>query len=424
MRHQGYKKDLDPGKYARPVAAFIRFYAYLRRLFAEFRHDHCFVRASSLAYNTLLAMVPLLAFVFSLLASFADLSQIQEQLKVFLLELFLPTRQEEIIAYLDRFVANAGTLGTVGLLIFALTSILLLNTINENINAIWGSKSRRNFISKFTTYTSVIIFGSLLISTSFALTRSIRNIFNIGNPAAGFLMNLAIQVSPLILIFLTFLLIIVVVPAARINVASACLGAGIGSLLWNITKVLFVQGTNYVMRTSVMYGSLASIPIFLVWLYLTWLIILLSLEITFLHQYRGNPWTGRNLSSMEPMERLSLGLEVFFTVAEGFHTGARPPSVIELARSYSMTLEDARNLIDLFQEAGLVYPIRSKETRYTPSKPLESISLKEVILVLFGTPRLKASTASMDIVHGMFHQAVETVGSMTVRDALEKRIGK
>lgn len=416
-------RNLDPDKYREPLAFFIKAADYFHRLFHEFKDDHCPVRASSLAYNTLLALVPLLAFVFSLFTAFGNLVQIQEQLQRFLVDMLLPAKQEEIMAYLDQFINNTSALGVVGLLIFAVTSILLLNNINENINAVWGSKSRRNFLSNFTTYTSVIIFGSLLIAVSFALTRSIRNIFNLGNPAAGFLLNLTIRISPFLFIFLTLLLIMMIVPAARVNFSSACIGACCGSLLWNISKVIFVEGTNYVLRASVMYGSLAAIPIFLVWLYLTWLIILLSLEVTFLHQYRKNPWTGRNLSTMEPAERMAFGLDLFFFIADRFKKGQKPPTVSEMARTYSVTLENIRFLVELFQEAGFVHPVRAGETGFIPARPLDAIRARDVAETLFGsiTPDSGAAASTTSIVNRLFATALDSLDNLTIEAALKAR---
>ena len=413
----------DPEKYREPLAFLIRSWVYLQHLFREFQNDHCLVRASSLAFNTLLALVPLLAFVFSLFTAFGNLGQIQEQLQRFLIELFLPAKQEEIMDYLVRFINNTSALGAVGLLIFAVTSILLLNTINENINAVWGSKSRRNFVSKFTTYISVIIFGSLLIAVSFVLTRSIRNIFNLGDPTSGFLVQAAIQVSPFIFIFLTFLLIILVVPAAGISFFSACIGAAVGSLLWNLSKVIFVKGTNYVLRASVMYGSLAAIPIFLVWLYLTWLIILLSLEITFLHQYRGTPWTARNLAAMEPGEQMVFGLDLYFFIADRFRKGLPPPSVAEMAVVFSVTLENIHYLIELFQRSGFIHPVRANETGYIPSKPLNTIKVKEIAEALFGISAAGSGrdSPSYSIISSLFRSALSSVEKTSVEDVLSDK---
>jgi len=423
MKRRRILRELDAGKYRQPIGFFIQAGSYLHRLFHEFQDDHCLVRASSLAFNTLLALVPLIAFVFSLFTAFGNMVQIQEQLQRFLLEMFLPAKQEEILAYLDQFISNTSTLGAVGLLIFAVTSILLLNTINENINAVWGSTSRRNFLSKFTTYTSVIIFGSLLISVSFALTRSIRTIFHIGDPTSSFILNLAIRVSPFLFIFLTFLLIIEVVPAARISFSSACLGTCIGSLLWNFTKVIFVKGTNYVVRASIMYGSLAAIPIFLFWLYLTWLIILLSLEITFLHQYRKSPWTGRNITAMEPAEQMSFGLDLFFYIADRFRKGLRPPTVMEMAGAFSVTIENVRYLVELFRESGFIHPVRAAETGYIPSRPLGSIRVSELAETLFGIRSLETggNSPSQAMVSRFFRSAFHSLETGSVEKVLEAR---
>ncbi|MCK5199793.1 MAG: YihY family inner membrane protein, partial [Spirochaetales bacterium] len=248
-----------------------RLIKFILRLSKEFKRDKCFIRASSLSYTSLLALVPLTALSFSLFTAFDTFSGVKESVQRSIVNLLVPTRQDEFMVYIDQFLDNSKTMGIIGLLLFAVTSIMLLNRISESFNAIWGSKNRRSFIGKFTSYSSVIVFGTLFIGTSFTITAPIRNFLN-GFPEIQFIIRWFFVLSPSIFIFFTFLLMITAIPAGMVKIKSSFLGAFIGTVLWGLARGAFTEGASYVIRMSKIYGSLAVIPIFLFWLYLIWII--------------------------------------------------------------------------------------------------------------------------------------------------------
>src|SRR6056297_535993 len=253
--------------YTQRVLHFLRFF------WKELDNDNCILRAGSLAFSTLLALVPLTAFVFSLLTGFGAFETVRTQLQDFLFRFLIPTQSESALVYIERFIENSRALGVVGLLIFAITSIFLLNGISTNINAIWASASRVGFIRKFMMYLAVIVIGSLLVGASFTLSINLQN-FASGYPDFSAVMKVLLQAAPTLFTFIVIWLMVFAVPSAKVSFRSSVLGAATGTLLWEIARFLFIDGTNYVMRISIIYGSLAAIPIFLVWLALNWLIIL------------------------------------------------------------------------------------------------------------------------------------------------------
>ncbi|MDZ7793993.1 MAG: YihY family inner membrane protein [Spirochaetia bacterium] len=162
--------------YSQQVLHFFRFF------WKELDNDNCILRAGSLAFSTLLALVPLTAFVFSLLTGFGAFETVRTQLQDFLFRFLIPTQSESALVYIERFIENSRALGVVGLLIFALTSIFLLNGISTNINAIWASTSRVSFIRKFMMYLAVIVIGSLLSQGPVSLSALIFKILPPGIP--------------------------------------------------------------------------------------------------------------------------------------------------------------------------------------------------------------------------------------------------
>ena len=257
----------EPEYFKQPLRLLSRLYHFIRRVYQEFIRDNCPIRASGLAYSSLLALVPLAAFLFSLFTAFGSFKEITELVEGFIINQLIPTRQADLIAYLNQFIENSKTLGVVGLLLFAITSVSLLNSINANLNAVWGSPSRRSFVGKFAIYTSVIVVGSLLVSVSISISSNLRKYFSLRELANTNLFNqLLVRLSPSLFMFLAIVLMVILIPQGKVRAKSALIGGITGTLLWEFVRFWFLYLTNVVFRFSVIYGSIAFIPIFLFWI--------------------------------------------------------------------------------------------------------------------------------------------------------------
>ena len=343
------------------------------RTVKEYDRDQCTARASSLAFSTLLAVVPLTAFVLSLLTAF--------DLQNFLVEVLLPTRQDEFKALIQQFVDNSQALGTVGLILFAITSLNLINNISRNLNALWGSRPRNNYLGKFSVYTSTLIFGTMFLAVSFTGRKFISAFLPFqGHP----LWSMLLLLLPSLFMFFTFLLLIVAVPRARVKARYAATGALVGVVFWELAKAGFVSGSNYVLRASIMYGSLAVIPIFLFWLYIMWMIILGATELTYCLQYKNYPGTGETYEKLPPARRIFLGIRVYLAAASAFRNGDAPPSLFKISSRLGLSPGDAAAVASLFEEAGLLHTLGRRGDRLIPSRPLDSVTFKELIGCLLG----------------------------------------
>ena len=363
----------------------------MRQVFVEFQRNQCLNRASGLAFASLIALVPLSALLFSLFSALGSFSDLLENLQRFLIQQLLPASQEEIMVYVRRFVENTRALGVVGLLFFLITSIFLLGTIQNNFNAVWGSRMRGAPLGKLVTYASVLIVGSFLISIGLNLTGALRSVaVGLSLPDIQKTVPFLLGIFPSLFIFLALLLMIRFIPSGFVHTGSALLAAAVGAVLWEAARRIFFLWVTYVIRLSIMYGSLAAIPIFLIWLYVAWTIVLVSLEIAYVHQHWRRSGSGKRREDMSPAETMLFGLEVYLAIAGRFLRGETPPSCAELARQLSAAEPDVRHFVDKFSSKNLLLRTGKNQARLVPARSLEAIPLQVLIQTLLGSPVLSA----------------------------------
>jgi len=242
----------------------------LRHVWAHFKEDRCLEEAASLGYTSLLSLVPLLAVVFGIIAAFPVFNEWSEMLQSFIFDNFMPSTGEQIVPYIDKFLSSVSRLTLPGMLALLATALLLLNRIEAAFNRIWRVAKGRTLLNRVVMYWAVLTLVPLLIAAGVAFSaQSVLGFLGDGesmNPAAYrivmFLMGWAV-----------FTLMFLVVPNRSVQVRHALSGAFLSAVLFEIAKtafVAYVSNTNY----AVIYGALATIPIFLFWIYLVWAVIL------------------------------------------------------------------------------------------------------------------------------------------------------
>ena len=405
----------------RDEALIKRFAGFLARLLSVFNQDQCAVRASGLAFATLLALVPLTALLFSLFSALGTFSGIVESLQTLIVRMLVPTQQEEIIKYVSQFVENTRPLGVVGLLFFLATSVLLLIAIQNTFDAVWGSRARTNPLRRFVTYASILIVGSFLASIIFNLVGMLNPFTEKLFPGNRVAVNdFLLGVLPPLLVFVALFLLIRFIPSGRVITASALLGAAVGAVLWEVSRIVFIIWITYVIKLSIIYGSLAVIPIFLIWLYLAWMIVLLSIEVTYVHQHRKHFWQGTPVAELQPAEILQCGFELFLFIARNFHQGAAAPTAEKLADELALTVRDIKFLTDRFAAGNLIITTGERKRRFVPSRGLDSISAEDVLVSLLGSLKRQDDfkLPSFPLYQQIVDAALESVRGKSIRDIL------
>jgi membrane protein len=360
----------------------VRVVQFLAVTWTQFKGDRVIIRASGLAYATLLAAVPLVAVGFALFPAFGAFDDVKQKVQDFLFDQLLPTSHEEILAYFNQFTEGASRLGLIGFLFLVFAAVLLLDNIESNFNQIWHVTARRKLVAKITAYTSVLVFGTLLIGASLTISARIKAALFRGllfDP--GTLQRLGSWLFPMALSVLAFLLMYLVVPFTRVRFRSALLGAAVGGILWEVSKNFFATSVGQSVRYSTIYGSLATIPIFLIWLYVTWILVLLGLEVAFTSQHFAALVRTRSLAGRAGGDRVSTALHLYALIAKRFHRGGEPPTIDELAQRFLLSTASVESHVDRLVRAGLARHVEtsSGDDGVMPARSLSEVEVAQVI---------------------------------------------
>jgi membrane protein len=243
-----------------------------RHVWTHFQQDHCFEEAASLGYTSLLAMVPLLAVVFGIVSVFPVFEEWSNSLQAFIFRNFLPESGEQIVPYINTFLDSVSGLTLPGTITLILTALLLMVRIEVAFNRIWRVDRNRTLTNRIVMYWAILTLGPLLIAAAVAL--SAEQLFG----ASGFLGELPSwmnEAGSFLLTWLLFTLFFILVPNRSVGIRHALAGALLTTVLFSLARAGFVA---YVSNASynVIYGALATVPLFLFWLYLVWIVILLG----------------------------------------------------------------------------------------------------------------------------------------------------
>ena len=382
MRVIDYLHRLDLRDLPRWERAPVRVLQFAQATWGQLNREKVLIRASGLAYSSLLAAVPLAVVIFAMFSAFGAFDDVKQKVQDFLFSQFLPTSQNEILAYFNQFMEGASRLGLLGFLFFVFAAILLLDNIESNFNDIWRVTIRRRFIAKITSYTSVLVFGTLFLGASITISARIRAaLFRDVHFDLGPLETLGTWIFPWSLSFLAFLLMYKVIPFTRVRFRSALLGAVAGSILWEVGKNLFANSIGQSVRYSTIYGSLAVVPIFLIWLYITWIIVLLGLEIAFTHQHFAALVRSKAAGGRDDCDRVPIGLQLYTLIAQRYHQGKDPPTSDELSRRFLVATGSVDSHLERLVSAGLalMVAVGSAEEGVVPARSLADVRVADVI---------------------------------------------
>ncbi len=343
------------------------------------------LRAMGLVYTTLLSIVPLLAVSFSVLKGFGAHNNNQlEQLLTSLLEP-LGENGEQVTQQILSFVDNmkVGVLGSLGLLLLIFTVLSLVKKIESAFNYTWRISNTRNIFQRFSNYLSVILIGPLLLFTAAGINASFNSSTIVTKIASiepfGSMLILFGEVMPYVLTTITFTLIYVLIPNTKVRLKSALYGAVITTILWKVVGTIFtsfiVNSTNY----TAIYSGFAILIIFMIWIQVSWLIVLTGASISYYHQ---NP---DRISKQSQIIRLScrlrekLALTVMQLIASSFHHNETPWTSRALAKKTGISEQALTLVLSSLTANKLLISTGENNRGFLPSQSLENITLDMVL---------------------------------------------
>lgn len=243
-------------------------------------HERCFRVAAALAFTTILALVPLVTVVFSMLSLFPVFEQWATQAENFIYQNFVPTAGDMIKAYLHQFSGKAGKLTAFGLAFLFISSLLLLATIEDAFNDIWRVHRGRPFMQRVLIYWAVLTLGPILIVTSLSVSSYlISDSVLSSRPLVAGVFSSALKGLPWLLAMLAFVFFYNTIPNRDVRFRDALAGGVVAAVLFEIAKHAFAYYILHFNSYQLVYGALATIPIFLVWVYLSWLVVLIGAHV-------------------------------------------------------------------------------------------------------------------------------------------------
>ncbi len=252
---------------------------YLKYLFVRFKEDRIILYSGYLSYVTLLSMVPLFAVTFSALSLFPVFQEWRGELESFVFKNFVPTLGEAIQGYFVRFVENATKMTPVGLVILILLALLLIYSIDHTLNHIWRVRKNRRLIVSFSIYWVILTLGPVLIGTSLLTTSYLLSLTGFEENTLLAVRKSFLESLPYLASFSSFLLLYLVVPNTSVHFWSALSGAMIAAILFELSKSAFALYFTHFPIYQAIYGALAVIPLLFIWVYVSWVVILVGAQV-------------------------------------------------------------------------------------------------------------------------------------------------
>jgi membrane protein len=344
------------------------------------------LRAMSLVYTTLLSLVPLLALSFSVLKAFGVYNQIQPLLLTFLEP--LGEKGAEITQRIIQFIQNmnVGVLGSVGLALLIYTAVSLVHKIEESFNFIWHIAQTRRFGERFSRYLTMLMVGPILVFSAVGITASVMSTEVVRSVVAiepfGQLAYAVGRLVPYLLVIGAFTFAYVFIPNAKVRLGPALVGGLIGGILWQTAGWAFAAFVASSAKYTAIYSSFAILILFMIWLYLSWLILLFGASVAFYYQHpeylvaRG----GEPQLSNRMRERLALG--TMSLIAGRFIHGKPPLAALELSRLLRTPLNAVQGMLDTLERNALVAVNAGDPPSYLPARDVSLIPVRHLLEVV------------------------------------------
>lgn len=379
-----WHRERFPEGAPRPVGRAIILVARTLYVIASgFGRERLRMQAAALTYVTLLSLVPALAVVFSLFTAFGGLEDVGERLETFVMDALAVNKQGPVQEYLNRFIegANAGQLGAIGTIFLFFAVIALLSDIERSFNDIWGVSRGRSFLQRLQVYWPLVTVGPILFGLSFSFTAALaasEEVQAVEDALLGFRVVGNLASYGLVCLFFSF--VYQIVPNTSVRWQSALVGGVVGGSLWVLAQQLYAVFATRAITYSAIYGSLSAIPLFIIWVYVSWLVALLGAATTFAVQ------SAKTFEPERPVtqeEKEHVAVQLAMAVALRYSEGRGPSPSQDLIDQAGVPPRVARRVLEFLVDGGVLAEAKLKEdVGYLFARPLDHLTVADVVGVL------------------------------------------
>ena len=447
-----------------------RFAHFWVMVWRSFTRNRCPVRASALAYATVLALIPMLAVVMSISSAILK-KEGEKQIDEFIMKLVASvttvatvstnsagpapavageatnvsataestlsqvvsgggetnqTRlrsldqvqevvqtRKAISRYIHDFIQNtrSGALGVTGSILLIFAAISMLSRIEDTFNDIWGVARGRSWFMRIVLYWGVISLAPILLVVALGLAtgphlEGTRKLLT----AMPFVGNLTFRFLPVVVLCLTFAVFYALMPNTKVHWQAALAGGLAGGILFHLNNVVSVLYVSRVVSNSKIYGSLGLVPVFMIGTYLSWLILLFGAQVGYAYQNRASYYEEKQIENINQRGREFVALRLMTCIGQRFTRGEPPPSAVEIAEALAVPTRLVQQLMQTLSAARLVTEAAGAEPAYLPARPLETITCHDILLALRASQGQELATRdepTRSEVYGEFHRIEE-----------------
>jgi len=400
---------------------------YLYGLIRDMFSGQITLRAMSLVYTTLLSIVPLIAFSFSVLQGFG----VHNQLEPLLYELLKPLGDQgaEITTQVIDLVDNVkgGVLGGISLAFFIYTAVSMVQKVEESFNYVWYVTKPRSLSRRLTEYMIVLLIGPVIIVIALGMIASLRSnslvqLF-LTSEAIGPILVATSKLTPYVLVTAVFTFMYMYMPNTRVRFKAALIGGIAGGFIWASISVIFATFVVYSARTQLIYSGFAVAIITLIWLYLNWLVLLIGAQLAYYIQNPAFLRIGRREPRLSNAMRERLALNIMLLVGRAFRDSEQSVTVGDLGRQLRIPSITMAPVIIALDEGGLLAATEKEDL--LPGRDMSTIRLDDILAVVrvhgeTGSYRDPEWSSEIDALGKNLDDAVlATVGERSLTDLLD-----
>jgi len=366
----------------------------LRMILLAFRgydEDRCLLRASSLTFYTLLSIVPVAAMFFGVAKGFGFEKRLQEEL----FNRF--AGQEEVLNQIISFSnslleqTQGGLIAGIGVLVLFWAVLKVLGHIEMALNDIWGIKESRSWGRKFSDYLSIMLISPILVLMSGSVTVFIKTqitqitqkveLLGVISPLIFFLLRF----TPYVLIWALFTILYIIMPNTKVNFKAGLLGGVVAGTLYQIAQWAYISFQIGAAKYNAIYGSFAALPLFLMWLQISWWIVLFGAELSFANQNVDTYEYEPDCLKVSAGFKKIVALQIAHLLIKKFENGERPLTDSQISAQLEMPIRLVHNILFDLVESGLVSEIKTqadKEFAYQPARDINNLTIQYVLEAL------------------------------------------
>lgn len=340
-------------------------------------------KAAALVYSTLLAIVPAFALLFAIGRGFG----LQNLLSNEILR-FFPSQAKVIQAsmgFVDSYLAQAsqGIFVGVGIIFLLWTLISLLSDIESAFNALWGIKEGRTFYRKITDYTAICLLVPIMMVCSAGINIFMATAMNsvFGDTLFSPLVNVVLDCAPFFLCCIAFTISFLIIPNTHVRLKYAAISGLICGIAFQLLQTLFINGQIYVAKYNAIYGSFAFLPLLLIWLQLSWLILLFGCTLTFSMQNIFHFTYSEDSLNPAPAYMRKVTIVIATIIASRFVNRQAPMTLGQLSVNYGLPIRLLTRIIAGLHNAGIIYYVEAKGEEYAvaPAVDLSTFTLADLL---------------------------------------------